>query len=87
MREAMIFLTNDINEKTHIIIMQDFAAIDFETANYCRSSVCSVGVVIVRGGEVSHYNSTPKCERNIFEEEKSEQIVVCSKFATTKCLL
>ena len=67
--------------------MQDFAAIDFETANYCRSSVCSVGVVIVRSGEVSHYNSTLKCERNIFEEEKLEQIVVCSKFATTKWLL
>jgi DNA polymerase-3 subunit epsilon len=32
--------------------MQDFAAIDFETANGCRSSVCSVGVVVVRGGEV-----------------------------------
>ena len=32
--------------------MQDFAAIDFETANYARSSVCSVGVIIVRGGEV-----------------------------------
>ncbi len=32
--------------------MQDFAAIDFETANNCRSSVCSVGVVIVRGGKV-----------------------------------
>lgn len=32
--------------------MQDFAAIDFETANRARSSVCSVGVVIVRGGEV-----------------------------------
>ena len=31
--------------------MQDFAAIDFETANNVRSSVCSVGVVIVRGGE------------------------------------
>ena len=30
--------------------MQDFAAIDFETANYARSSVCSVGVIIVRGG-------------------------------------
>lgn len=29
--------------------MQDFAAIDFETANNERSSVCSVGVVIVRG--------------------------------------
>ena len=32
--------------------MQDFAAIDFETANYERSSVCSVGVVIVRNGEL-----------------------------------
>lgn len=31
--------------------MQDFAAIDFETANSSRSSVCSVGVVVVRGGE------------------------------------
>ena len=32
--------------------MRDFAAIDFETANECRCSVCSVGVVIVRGGEI-----------------------------------
>jgi DNA polymerase-3 subunit epsilon len=32
--------------------MTDFAAIDFETANECQSSVCSVGVVIVRGGEI-----------------------------------
>ena len=32
--------------------MKDFAAIDFETANGCRSSVCSVGVVIVRDGEI-----------------------------------
>ena len=32
--------------------MQDFAAIDFETANNERSSVCSVGVVIVSGGEI-----------------------------------
>ena len=30
--------------------MQDFAAIDFETANNEPSSVCSVGVVVVRGG-------------------------------------
>lgn len=30
--------------------MTDFAAIDFETANEQPSSVCSVGVVIVRGG-------------------------------------
>ena len=28
--------------------MDDFAAIDFETANRNRSSVCSVGVVVVR---------------------------------------
>lgn len=33
--------------------MKDFAAIDFETANGCRSSVCSVGVVVVRGGVVA----------------------------------
>ncbi len=32
--------------------MTDFAAIDFETANYDRSSVCSVGVVVVRDGEI-----------------------------------
>lgn len=32
--------------------MEDFAAIDFETANGCRSSVCSVGVVVVRQGRV-----------------------------------
>lgn len=32
--------------------MKDFAAIDFETANECRSSVCSVGVVIVRDEEI-----------------------------------
>ena len=33
--------------------MQDFAAIDFETANNERSSVCSVGIVIVRDGEIA----------------------------------
>jgi len=32
--------------------MLDFAAIDFETANYYPSSICSVGVVVVRGGFV-----------------------------------
>ena len=31
--------------------MENFAAIDFETANEQRTSVCSVGVVIVRDGE------------------------------------
>ena len=33
--------------------MTDFAAIDFETANGHPSSVCSVGVVVVRGGVVA----------------------------------
>ncbi len=33
--------------------MKDFAAIDFETANGSRTSVCSVGVVIVRNGVVA----------------------------------
>lgn len=33
--------------------MEDFAAIDFETANSEHSSVCSVGIVVVRGGEIT----------------------------------
>jgi len=32
--------------------MKDFAAIDFETANNNRTSVCSVGIVIVRDGQI-----------------------------------
>ena len=32
--------------------MKDFAAIDFETANFHRSSICAVGIVIVRDGEM-----------------------------------
>ncbi len=31
---------------------KSFAAIDFETANYSRSSVCSVGIVVVREGVI-----------------------------------
>ena len=33
--------------------MIDFAAIDFEIANYHRSSACSVGIVIVRSGIIT----------------------------------
>lgn len=33
--------------------MLNFAAIDFETANGYRSSICSVGVVIVENGEIT----------------------------------
>ncbi|MDR0506444.1 MAG: 3'-5' exonuclease [Dysgonamonadaceae bacterium] len=32
--------------------MTNFAAIDLETANYNPSSVCSVGIVIVRNGQI-----------------------------------
>lgn len=34
--------------------MNDFAAIDFETANSHRASVCSVGIVIVKNQKVSN---------------------------------
>jgi DNA polymerase-3 subunit epsilon len=33
--------------------MTSFAAIDFETANHHRSSVCSIGVVIVHDGQIT----------------------------------
>lgn len=33
--------------------MENFAAIDFETANRERSSVCSVGIVIVKDGKIA----------------------------------
>ena len=43
--------------------MRDFAAIDFETANSERTSVCSVGVVIYRDGvKVDEYYSLIKPE-------------------------
>ena len=32
--------------------MKDFVAIDFETANGRRSSVCAVGIVVVRNDEI-----------------------------------
>lgn len=47
--------------------MQDFAAIDFETANNCPSSVCSVGIVVVRGGEIcDQYYSLIQPEPNYY---------------------
>lgn len=33
--------------------MRNFAAIDFETANHQNTSICSVGIVIVRDGEIT----------------------------------
>ena len=47
--------------------MKDFAAIDFETANGERSSVCSVGVVVVRDGEIADtYYSLIQPEPNYY---------------------
>lgn len=47
--------------------MKDFAAIDFETANEHRSSVCSVGVVIVRNGIMTdNFYSLIKPEPNYY---------------------
>jgi DNA polymerase III subunit epsilon len=49
-------------------IEQNFAAIDFETANECRSSVCSVGVVIVKKGKiVDKFYSLVNPEPNYFK--------------------
>ncbi|MBP5318420.1 MAG: 3'-5' exonuclease [Paludibacteraceae bacterium] len=47
--------------------MKNFAAIDFETANFERSSVCAVGVVIVRDGEfVDSFYSLIRPEPNYY---------------------
>ena len=53
--------------------MKDFAAIDFETANGRRSSVCSVGIVIVRGGEiVDRFYSLIRPRPNYYTEWTTE---------------
>ena len=49
--------------------LKDFAAIDLETANYERSSICSIGIVIVRRGEIvdsfySHIRPEPNYYNN-----------------------
>ena len=47
--------------------MDNFAAIDFETANNEYTSVCSVGVVIVRNGEIiDSFYSLIKPEPNFY---------------------
>jgi DNA polymerase III subunit epsilon len=47
--------------------MIDFAAIDFETANQQRTSVCSVGVVVMKNGEITErYYSLIKPEPDYY---------------------
>lgn len=48
-------------------MLRDFAAIDFETANNNVSSICSVGVVIVRNGIITdRYYSLVQPEPNYY---------------------
>ena len=44
--------TENKNAKNIQYLAKSFAAIDFETANQCRSSICSIGMVIVRDGKI-----------------------------------
>ena len=47
--------------------MDNFAAIDFETANFERGSACSVGIVVVRNGKVAEtFYSLIKPEPNYY---------------------
>lgn len=60
--------------------MQNFAAIDFETANNERTSVCSVGVVIVRDGEmVDSFYSLIKPEPEYYNYWCSRVHGLCGK--------
>ena len=60
--------------------MENFAAIDFETANNERSSVCSVGVVIVRDGEiVDSFYSLIQPEPNYYNYWCSQVHGLCSQ--------
>ena len=55
--------------------MENFAAIDFETANEQRTSVCSVGVVIVRDGEiVDNYYSLIRPEPEYYSYWNTREI-------------
>lgn len=58
--------------------MQNFVAIDFETANFEQSSVCSVGIVIVKNGEiVDNYYSLIHPIPNYYNEKCSSVNGLC----------
>ncbi|NPD91258.1 3'-5' exonuclease [Xylanibacter muris] len=60
--------------------MKDFAAIDFETANNERSSVCSVGIVIVRNGMITDsFYSLIQPEPNYYNYWCSQVHGLCRK--------
>lgn len=50
-----------------------FTALDFETANYERTSICQIGLVVVKNAEVVHkFSSLIKPEPNYFLERFTE---------------
>ena len=53
--------------------MKDFAAIDFETANGKRTSVCSVGIVIVKSGRIVNkiYRLIRPCTQLLYSMDNS----------------
>ena len=58
--------------------MKDFAAIDFETANFKRTSVCSVGVVVVKDGKmVDSFYSLIHPEPNYYNQVCSSVNGLC----------
>ena len=66
--------------------MRDFAAIDFETANNERSSVCSVGVVIVKNGEiVDSFYSLIQPEPNYYNYWCSQVHGLCCACSLSRC--
>lgn len=59
-------------------MLSDFAAIDFETANFDPSSVCSVGVVVVRRGEIAEsFYSLIQPEPNYYSYRCSQVHGLC----------
>ena len=58
--------------------MKNFAAIDFETANFERTSVCSVGVVIYRDGrKTDEFYSLVKPEPEYYNYKYSQVHGLC----------
>ena len=73
----------DVMVKVVVTAMQNFAAIDFETANNERSSVCSIGIVIVRGEEiVDTFYSLIKPEPEYYNYWCSQVHGLCSNDTT-----
>ena len=58
--------------------MKDFVAIDFETANFEQSSICSMGIVIVKNGElVDNFYSLVRPTPNYYNEKCSSVNGMC----------